>query len=597
MSEAKTHASSRQGLLDAPAATSEFSELWRNVSNKFSHSKNKKAKPAAGSASPLFTDLQSPTRRCRFPGLNNADSPGDVEPSQDIIWDSTSPTHTNSGFRCTKVEISDLVNRIAPKDVKALRPDSSLLQWIGDSAVPCTPDIPKQRTRKRSSRQNSVEDLMKLARKFDENMQQDKDTCEKLNIVNNNINKQHVDPADPKLTEANVTENVKHHNPEEAELHALFDSSTQKVSGRLSQGSTASTCSQEVKLQPKTSSSLKPTRGEKTKPYINSNKCDDFDDDWENDDLLNDSLLLAITPEQHSATTKTITQSNTSQCISDGKPSGNVPKMSRVHSKPSYSALQALCPKPKTTNRSTFRLGPNPVGQPTSGFPKESPASKFTALKSSNQTEQWPAVSMKTISDSSWDDGDDALLYQVCDSVERISNSQPHKVNKSESDCQNKPDRAVNRLQTAPVPIKPSRSTNSSASANKQSCAFVRANSLPETSSNSLNFQGWNNPMKGSSDKPQTSQSLPGSHASSFSQMKYSLASLQHYNQDLNIAKSQQNSNHSAFKRNVSDSAVICNKVFVTSQMAGKCSAAEIEKKKQEALARRRQRMQYTPKP
>lgn len=590
MSEAKTHASG-QGLLDAPAAASEFSGLWSNVSKKFAHGKTrdqKKAKPTTASASTLFTDLQSPVRRGRFLGLNNADSPGDVEPSQDIVWDSTSPTHTNSGFRCTKVEISDLVNRIAPMDVKTLRPDSTLLQWIGDSAVPCTPDVPKQRTRTRSSRQSSVEDLMKLARKFDENMQQDKDTCETLNIVNNNINKRHVNLADPKLTEANVTENVQqvqHCDTEEAELHALFDSSTQKFSGRLSQGSTTSTCSQEVKREPETSSLFKPPGGEKKEQCINANKCDDFDDDWENDDLLNDSLLLAITqdPEQHSATTKTIMQYNTSQCISDCKPSGNVihvPKVSSVHTKPSCSALQALCPKPKTTNRSTFRLGPNPVVQPTSGSLQELPASKFTALKSSHQGEQRPAVSKQTLSDSSWDDGDDALLYHVCDSVERISNSQP--------DSQNKPDRAVNRQQTAPVPVKPSRSTNSSASANKQSCAFVRSNSLPETSSNSLNFQGWINPMKGSSNKPQISQSLPGSHASSFLQTKHSSASSQHYNQE---------SNQSAFKRNLSDSAVVCNKVFVTSQMAGKCSAAEIEKKKQEALARRRQRMQNNLKP
>lgn len=45
------------------------------------------------------TGFQSPKAiNCmRFTGFNYGDSPGDVEPSQDIIWDSTSPTAATSG--------------------------------------------------------------------------------------------------------------------------------------------------------------------------------------------------------------------------------------------------------------------------------------------------------------------------------------------------------------------------------------------------------------------------------------------------------------------------------------------------------------------
>lgn len=572
MSGTKTHAAttSQDHFRGSAAPAQEFSELWQNVS-KFTHGKtpeSRKTRTAVENASPRFRDLQSPQRRPRLTGGTHTDSPGDVEPSQDIIWDSSSPTQATSGFRSVKVEISDLVNRIAPKDVKPHK--SSLLQWIGDSAVPCTPDIPKQKSRKRSSRPNSVEDLMRLARQFDENMQQDKDINEKLNVINNCITS-----VDPKQEQQALS-----CDSAEAELRALFDGSTQKVSGPLSQGSTASACSQEVTWSPVMPSSHKTAGAENTASSSHkaseSNKCDDFDDDWdwENDELLNDSLLMAITPEPHSATTKTSILSNT-KCIPDVKLSNHAPKISNMHTKLSYSALQALCPKPKTTNRSTFKLGPDPIIHPP--LPKQPRESTFTAVKSFDKTE--------TPTDDFSDDADDALLYQVCDKVEGISNSQPHKVN--QKDCLKNIKISINQPHkvTTPVPI-----TATNIDANKK-LTFVRSNSLPATSSTSPSYQGWDKPMKSSTVKPQTSQSLPGNHAS--------IGLFSHINQNPNTAitvKSIQKSSHTAFKRNVSDSAVICNKVFVTSEKTGKCSAAEIEKKKQEALARRRQRVQNSQK-
>uniref|UniRef100_UPI0037E9C531 ewing's tumor-associated antigen 1 homolog n=1 Tax=Semicossyphus pulcher TaxID=241346 RepID=UPI0037E9C531 len=617
-------------MSESSASTPEFTELWRSVS-KLCHSKiqdKSTGKQMPGNTtSPLRKDLQSPTRRgfSKYHILNNGDSPGDVEPTQDIVWDPTSPTPVNPGLRNTRVvEISDIVNRIAPKDVKRKGTESPLLQWIGDSAVPCTPDIPKPRMRKRSSRQSSVEDLMKLARQFDENMQQDRKASEQLNIFNNNRNER-VNTSKTKLTETSFSSNLKDIKypsssaQVEAELHALFDCSTQKVSGRLSQGSSASACSQEVKVQPATSTSDESRQSElkssdmpgpAAHPVEEKGSCgfsDDFDDDWENDDLLNDSLVLALSQnpdQQHDANPKTTLQSdtktNTNQFTSVCKPteatsSGHQPL--NVCSKPSSSALQELCPKPKTTNQSTFRLESNPHFKPKMAASEVSKSS-FTVLQSkSKMSDQKPAslktlstpqpnkVSVKDISDSLWDDGDDdALLFQICDSVESISNSQPQQ-----------------RKTTAPLSINTTRSVNADASANrKSSCAFVRSNSLPGTSCQAVNYQGWNIPMKGANNKSGMSQSLPGSRVSlgAFSNCKDSSGSFQAGNVDMKphtvTARATQNSksHHTAFKRNVSDSAVTNNKVFVTSQMTGKCSAAEIERKKQEALTRRRLRMQ-----
>ncbi|XP_034465138.1 ewing's tumor-associated antigen 1-like [Hippoglossus hippoglossus] len=648
----------------AASGSVDFTDLWRSVSSLCPREAPERSPapqmPGADTPAAVSRDLQSPIRRggSRFAGLNNGDSPGDGEASQDIFWDSTSPdqAHTGSGCRNTRVvEISDIVNRIAPKDVKLKPTDSTLLQWIGDSAVPSTPEIRVPRIRKRSSRQSSVDDLMKLARQFDQNMQQDKETTERLNTFNWDLN-ECVTTSKVKTQGTSSYGSVKDPKDQvEAELQALFDCSTQNISGRLSQGSVASACSQEVKDRPGTSASAEPRQSQKPKSGsaaqpagekgtcgLSANNFDDFDDDWDNDDLLNDSFVLAMNqnPDQHqnaqpNATLQSNTKMNTTHFTSVYKAS---PKRNSVHqpsympSKPSGRILQELCPKVKTTNRSTFKLESNPLFQPESAT-KQVSSSRFTATQPKSQiSDQKPvatetlitpqpdkiagnqrgalaADSSKDISDSLWGDGDDdALLYQVCDSVERISNSQQQQV--SAGSCQEKPDFTVDkqRKTTAPLPIDTTWSTNVGASASRQSpSAFVRSNSLPGTSCETVNYQGWNIPMKCANNKSGMSQSLPGSRVSlgTFSRCRDPSGAIQagsanvHMKPSTVTARTPQNSKscHTAFKRNVSDSAAICSKVFVTSQMTGKCSAAEIERKKQEALAKRRQRMQNAPKP
>ncbi|XP_010785472.1 uncharacterized protein isoform X2 [Notothenia coriiceps] len=458
---------------------SEFTEMWRNICKLSSNNTTDKKTGQQIHGTPttaMCKDLQSPKRIgfSRYPGLNNGDSPGDGEPSQDIFWDSASPTAGPGHVNTRVVEISDIVNRIAPKDVKRNENDSPLVQWIGDGAFHRTPETPTPSVRKRSSRKNSVDDLKKLARQFDDNMKQ--------TSVLSNVK----DPSDQV----------------EAELHALFDSSTQQISGFLSQGSSTSARAQETAAHP---------AGAKA-------SCND---DWEDDDLL-DSFVLSI-----------------------------------------------------------------PIPDKITKYQKGG------------------VDSVKDIADSSWDDGDDdALLYQVCDTVEKISNSQPQQA--STSNCQAKQDISVDRQRKTPVPIDTSRLMVAGASANIRSPrVFVRSNSLPETSSKTVNYQGWNIPIKGASNRSQMSQSHPGSRGSlgTFNQGRDSSGTFQAGNVDMkphSVSAGTSKSSkfhHTAFKRNVSDSAAVSSKVFVTSQMTAKCSAAEIERKKQEALARRRQRMQNAPKP
>ncbi|XP_054654799.1 uncharacterized protein LOC129193976 [Dunckerocampus dactyliophorus] len=575
MSKPRTH-SIAAAAASSSSGSPAFAELWRSVSKACKpQDKNTTRQDAETPSGTVSKELHSPQCRgySRFFGLNHGDSPSDMEPSQDIIWDSTSPPKAGMDPRNVRsVEISDIVNRIAPKDVKLRGPRSPMWQWIGDSTT-LTPEMPKPRVRKKSIRKNSVDDLMMLARKFDENMQQDKEASEHLNTNDNN-------------NECDTTKTQKSSlNRTEAELHALFDSSTQGVSGGLSPISSRPSPSQGGSSQAEGPQPYK-LKSAGTSATVSVSKCDDFDDDWENDDLLNDSFVLAMT--QNPDSFKTPLASNAKQSVCQRTASKKPSEPARLlQSKPDISTLQRLCPQVRTTNRRTFKLEPNPHFQTsTEGASKSSDTSMQQKLQASEKKpaasktiytkiadQKQPCVAADARKDVLWDDWDedDALFYQVCDTVEWLSNSQPE---------QEKPAEATDRpakTTSAPLPIDKTLPTNT----NKSPRAFVRSNSLPE---------GRRGAVKGWTSRPGMSQSLPEGQKSSDSSGSHVDVKTRTVTAGLQPSKA-------AFKRSVCDSAAKSNKVFVTSQMTRKCSAAEIERKKQEALARRRQRMQDIQKP
>ncbi|NXP42455.1 ETAA1 protein, partial [Leiothrix lutea] len=229
------------------------------------------------------TPKRSLSRKSRIPTFSSPIN--DTETQQEIFWDSHSPIAPRLGSGKTKqsssrcaVEISDIVNRIAPQDEKAACNEGSLLgTWIGEDAIPCTPVVVKGRARTKLSCtrdlkiKNPEEELMKLAKEFDKNLVELDAAQEQENLAHNFIqttsepsshSKDEINTKNQKslLGKGSETDAVVSLKPvghstgipvaepcqsssqksvdleAEVALHALFDSSTQKCSGQLSQG-------------------------------------------------------------------------------------------------------------------------------------------------------------------------------------------------------------------------------------------------------------------------------------------------------------------------------------------------------------------------
>ncbi|XP_074063543.1 ewing's tumor-associated antigen 1 isoform X2 [Macrotis lagotis] len=244
----------------------------------------REAAPAPESCAPVEMCLSKTPKRLLQSSFRSPifSSPcNDTDGQQEIFWDPNSPTTCQLGERRNKhhdrrcsVAISDIVNRIAPQSEKPTT-DSLLDMWIGEGAIPCTPGITKIKSRTKTSHikfkaQSSEEELIKLAKQFDKNMveldvrqEQDRETfdfvqtiseAETLNNYKDDAQIQALQSVSDEVPEASIAVTVKGNSTvskeenyknqsqinfdpnAEAALTALFDGSTQKCSGQLSQG-------------------------------------------------------------------------------------------------------------------------------------------------------------------------------------------------------------------------------------------------------------------------------------------------------------------------------------------------------------------------
>ncbi|NWS87285.1 ETAA1 protein, partial [Toxostoma redivivum] len=532
------------------------------------------------------TPKRSLSRKSRIPTFSSPVN--DTETQQEIFWDSHSPIAHRLGSGKTKqstsrcaVEISEIVNRIAPQDEKAACNEGSLLgTWIGEDAIPCTPVVVKVRARTKLSCtrdlkiKNPEEELMKLAKEFDKNLVELDAVQEQEKFGHNFIqitsepssnSKDEISMKNQKsfLGEGSETDTAPTDTVSlkpvgqstgipvaepcqsssqksvdleaEVALHALFDSSTQKCSGHLSQGlSDISLNNSFHKIKSTLEEENLPEKAEETQcgnseayqkdtmfavgsvdqtvpkpdtdtltknppylktPLVDSAKLavkDDFDD-WDTDLLADDSFVMQITQNPELISTEELPQIPANPFVHDFSDASRTKQRNKTH------ALHVKCDvkpdkiksvwkstqnsdmnhipvtvqsemkngnestKPKNVSVPLFPSRSNPyrqsAGKPDSNTHTISyqPSSVSTIMKPndlikvvnqantshSNQVEipkkcplsldDWnepkfsdDVLGMFCRSDSLWDANceDDELLYQVCDDVEKQTQTQ-----------------------------------------------------------------------------------------------------------------------------------------------------------------------------
>ncbi|XP_056321862.1 ewing's tumor-associated antigen 1 isoform X2 [Danio aesculapii] len=317
----------------------EQNEIAKLTQMKSKVNRLKRSPKAAAPLNKNTAEFKTPTRPARgqFRRLIPDDSPSnDPDCHQDIIWDTTSPSPIRHGrgqrraANVRAVDISDIANRIAPKSGRLEEADSSLLQWIDDSAIPCTPEVQQHKVKHTTTKQSTVDDLMRLAKQFDFNMRQDEAQENKSDVPKQPA---HADPfstAHYTSAVSRASERPNHHKPVnqsernqemDDDLDLLFDGPTQQLSGRLSQ--TLSYRTQNAAER----DAVKSDASQKHPSFATERNQDDFDDDWSSDGLFEDSLLLEMTQNpdlfaapQYSSTQKQAHETKNTVSVMTNKP-------------------------------------------------------------------------------------------------------------------------------------------------------------------------------------------------------------------------------------------------------------------------------------
>lgn len=218
-------------------------------------------------------------------------------------------------------------------------------------------------------RPNAVDDLLKLAKQFDFNMfRRDEEDLhqQSLELLSEDILdfengvEIEVSPSLPgsRLPAASVVAGtgvrLLPDQHVDDDLDFLFDGPTQHVSGNLSQA-----CSAQSQVKPPREASGKPCVSSRgltsavSTPHGNATSAhDDFEDDWGDDDLLNDSLVLEMTQNPLKFASP--------QLCSTQKPAG--PARRQREAEPAVGLGQSAATRAEKENvrpRATFLLEPN----------------------------------------------------------------------------------------------------------------------------------------------------------------------------------------------------------------------------------------------